>query len=77
MERIEYGNDSWNLELAGKPLGAVLNQYRGLFNIPTGARVEVNGQQMSDSYVIQAGDHIECVRETGAKGTRRLLAIAR
>jgi len=68
MERIEYGNDSWNLDLAGNPLSTVLAQYRTLFNIPVGVRVEVNGSQVGDSYVVKSGDRIECVRETGAKG---------
>lgn len=75
MERIEYGNDSWNLDLSGKSLRDVMNQYRGLFNIPANARIEVNGSVVGSDYVLQAGDRIECVRETGQKGCRVIVFV--
>jgi sulfur carrier protein ThiS len=69
MEGIAYGHDSWNnLRLAGKTVGAAIEQYAAVFNLPTDATVMVNGESVDRAYVIEEGDTIEIVRATGQKG---------
>lgn len=70
MESIAYGHDSWtNLRLAGKTVGAAIDQYAAVFNLPTDtATVMVGGESVDRNYVIEEGDAIEIVRATGQKG---------
>jgi len=68
-ETLAYGYDEWNgLELAGRTVREALAQYRSVFNLPSNANVQVNGQSVGQDYVLQTGDRLECVREAGAKG---------
>jgi sulfur carrier protein ThiS len=70
-ESISHGHDEWNnLELAGRTVRQALDQYRDVFNLPDNAPVEINGHSVRSDYVIQAGDRVEVVRETGQKGWR-------
>mgnify|MGYP001178135254 CR=1 FL=1 len=69
MESIAYGHDSWNnLNLSGKTVGAAIDQYASVFNLPTDATVMVNGESVSRNHVIEEGDKVEVVRATGQKG---------
>jgi sulfur carrier protein ThiS len=69
MESIAYGHDSWNnLNLEGKTVGAALDQYATVFNLPTDATVMVNGESVGRDHLIEGGDTVEIVRATGQKG---------
>lgn len=67
-EKIAYGHDSWNVDVKGKTVQAAIDQYKVAFNLPSNARIEVNGEAVSSNYILKDGDAVEVVRETGVKG---------
>lgn len=51
-----------------KKASQVRKELKTLLNIADEARAWVNGQEVSDDYVLQGGEQLEFIRQAGAKG---------
>ena len=65
---IKCGVNTMNLNVAGKKVSEVRRQTLALLTIPTGATAEVNGDGVGEDYELEAGDSLEFVKQSGAKG---------
>lgn len=65
---ISCGAASSNFPVVGRTVGFVKAQYREILNIDDLAEGIVNGNKVSDSYVLKSGDVLEFVRPAGTKG---------
>lgn len=61
-------------KFVGHTVKAIKNAYRDTFNIPEIAKAFVDGEEVPDEYVLQSGETLEFVKESGRKGLGRLFA---
>lgn len=59
-------------KFVGHAVKAIKNAYRVSFNIPDAAKGFVDGAEVSGEYVIQVGETLEFIKESGRKGLGRL-----
>ena len=65
---VSCGAASSKYPVAGRTAGFVKATYREILNIETTSKSIVNGDEVSDNYVLQKGDVLEFVRQAGRKG---------
>lgn len=67
--RVVHGaNEQYFDTLEGKTVGQVKKSLREVFNIPGDAEALVNGKQVGDDFVLDAGMNLEFTKEAGVKG---------
>ena len=66
--RVSCGASSGTFDIAGKTVGAVAEFLREVLNIDRLAAGIVNGENVSDSYVLKSGDNLEFLKPAGQKG---------
>ena len=59
-------------KFVGYTVKAIKNAYRDTFNIPEIAKAFVDGEEVSDEYVLRSGEALEFVKESGRKGLGKL-----
>lgn len=59
-------------KFVGHTVKAIKNAYRDTFNIPEIAKAFVDGEEVSDEYVLRSGEALEFVKESGRKGLGKL-----
>ena len=58
-----------NARYDGMSISSLKNQLADFLNIPSNAQVTVNGTTVSDmSRIVQSGDTLEFIKQTGEKG---------
>jgi hypothetical protein len=61
-------NDWTTSDIVGLSIASIRSRYGATFNIPEGARATVNGVQVAEDAVLQAGQELVFDAPTGAKG---------
>ncbi len=72
--RVIYGVHSLEARIAGRSVDDVRSALRQALNIAPRAVAVVDGREVLDSYILQAGDTLEFVRLAGEKGSENVLA---
>lgn len=55
-------------DLVNMSVGTVRTRYAQVAAIPSGARAQVNNEEVGDDYILQAGDTLVFDQPTGTKG---------
>lgn len=66
--RVVCGANAQQVEFAGRTVADTREYLQQSLNIPADARVLVTGRAVADDYVVQDGEQVEFVRESGRKG---------
>ncbi len=69
--KVIYGVHSLEVNIAGRTVEEVRNALKQALNIGPRAIAVVDGQEVMESYILQAGETLEFVRMAGEKGVRR------
>jgi hypothetical protein len=72
--RVIYGVHSLDVNIAGRGVGEVRATLRQALNIGPQAVAVVDGREVLESYILQAGEVLEFVRLAGEKGSGNSLA---
>lgn len=65
---ISCGVNSLELEVVGKTISELRTFLASIISIDSSYKAEANGNTLSESYVVQEGDAIEFVKQSGTKG---------
>ena len=65
---IVAGVNDMSLDIAGKTVGQVRSELGSTLGINSDWRSEVNGESVTNSYVLEDGDELEFVKASGSKG---------
>lgn len=68
--RVVHGSNEQYFELSGKQVGSVRKSLKEVFNIPSDAKAYVNGEEVTDSFVLEAGVSLEFSKTAGVKGIK-------
>ena len=68
LVNVAYGPHDLDLPLAGCTEAEIKESLADVLNVGKAAEAYVNGQPVRADYVLQAGDRIEWMRESGSKG---------
>jgi len=66
--QVSCGASSGKFPVIGKTVGAVAEFLREVLNVDRLAEGMVNGDKVSDSYVLKEGDNLEFLKPAGQKG---------
>jgi len=66
--RVSCGASSGDFPVCGKSVGAVANFLREVLNVDKLAEGLVNGEKVSEDYVLREGDTLEYIKPAGRKG---------
>lgn len=72
--RVIYGVHSLEASIAGRSVGEVRTALKQALNIGPQAVAVVDGREILESYMLQAGEVLEFVRLAGEKGSARSIA---
>ena len=67
--RVIYGVHSLDVTIAGRNVGEVRHALKQALNISPLAIAVVDGREVLESYILQAGQLLEFVRLSGEKGS--------
>jgi hypothetical protein len=65
---VAHGVNEDYFDLQGQTIGKVRKSLREAFNIPENAISLINGKEVSDDFVLEAGTNLEFLHEAGDKG---------
>ena len=66
--QVTHGVNSNSFDVAGQTVAYVRENLETLYGIPAGAVALVNGEQVTEDFVLKASDAIDFVRDSGTKG---------
>lgn len=66
--RVVHGANQDYFDIEGKTVGAVRKSLREVFNIPGDAEALIAGKAVGDDFVLEGGQSLEFVKESGVKG---------
>jgi hypothetical protein len=69
--KVSCGASSDKFSVCGKTVGAVAELLREVLNVDRMSVGIVNGEEVEDSYILEAGDSLEFLKPTGGKGMAR------
>jgi len=71
---VNGANEQYFDNIAGKNVGSVRKSLREVFNIPGDASALVGGKEVQDDFILEGGQNLEFIKESGVKG-RHFFAI--
>ena len=66
--RLIHGANSRSYSIAGMSVQDVRKKFRNILNIPKDVEVRVNGENVSDDFVLETGMIVEFSKTAGSKG---------
>jgi hypothetical protein len=66
---VTSGDQSSPFEVAGETVAAVRASLTDAFSIHPQAKAYVDGQEVTETYLLQAGEQLEFLRQMGQKGS--------
>jgi len=67
--RVVHGaNEQYFDNLGGQTVGKVRKSLREVFNIPGDAEALIAGKQVGDDYILEGGQSLEFLKNSGIKG---------
>lgn len=67
--RVIHGaNERYFDNLSGKTVGGIRKSLRDAFSIPGDATALIDGKEVNDDFILQAGHNLEFVKQAGVKG---------
>jgi uncharacterized protein with beta-barrel porin domain len=74
--KVTSGVNEMNLELVGQSTATVKHQLDTLLNLSGDEKIVVNGAEVAGDYILEDGDHLEFVKESGTKGTGSVKVVS-
>jgi hypothetical protein len=66
--RVVHGANQDYFDLEGKTVGTVRKNLREVFNIPGDAEALISGKAVGDDFILEGGQSLEFLKESGVKG---------
>ena len=73
--RVSYGVHTGYYETVGKTVGKVKKYFGDAYSLPEQVVTYVDGEAVSDDYVLQDGQELDWQKETGVKGNEAIIVL--